>query len=255
MCCSLSCRFSRQALFAVVLVASALSSAVAQAPPAVKSAKLPPQTSGQDSAQLWDAAIGLDKEGKPAAAITAAEKSIATLRAAKKESSVEIAEKLAWLADRYIRQDNIAAAQKARSEILGIYSRLPGVERWKVVSAGVDVADVKRLEKLSPEYRGRLLVAADRQREAERLAAQSKYGEALAAAYDALATRGGVLGRLHRDYSATLTVLGSIRALQGDYTQAEPAFREAAEIVRGTYGPDHPATAAASSQLAAVYQR
>ncbi len=208
-----------------------------------------------DVRQLWSEAQRLDKERKLDEAIAAGERALAATRALRGADHPDLVTALDWLAARYERKENFAAAERARTEILAIETRLKGDSHWKVVNARLALEDDKRLASFSPEHRQRLRLAMRKELDSQQRMREGNYTDALAATKESLEIRKSIFGPKHRTTAITLNTLGAIHFARGEYTLAEPVIREALDIKREVCGPEHPSTATSMASLGNLYLR
>jgi CHAT domain-containing protein len=155
-----------------------------------------------------------------------------------------------WWAGVYQRLDNIAAARKARQEVLTLRIKIHGEKHWKVTDARLALADVEILERLTARQRQRLAEAGRLDEEALALYQRGRYREALAPARRAVEIEKQVRGDKHLDYAISLNSLAVLHYSLGDYTKAEPLYQQAREIRQRLLGEKHPDYAQSLNNLA-----
>ncbi|HEX3657984.1 MAG TPA: tetratricopeptide repeat protein [Pirellulales bacterium] len=162
---------------------------------------------------------------------------------------------VAWLCSAVAHQarqrDDFAAASKAVTESIEIFSSLKGPDHWLVTNLRLDVVLLDALKKMTTDQRRQLAEAVKLVEKADKLVAR-KPREALAPAEQAWAIRRKLLGDEHwLTVDSESQVAGLYRAL-GDYAKAEPLYAALPELIRKTKGELHPDYVIALQNLASL---
>jgi CHAT domain-containing protein/Tfp pilus assembly protein PilF len=202
-------------------------------------------------------AVQLRSQGKLKEAIHAAEAMRAIERELLGETSEDAMGSLELLARLHQDRDDWAAAREARREVLNLRSKTLPNDHWRVADARTALDNIETLARLSDRDRRRL-------READRLIEQVKelytrrnYSEAIGPTRQALTIREALLGGPHPDLFVSLNAVGTLLAMQGNYTEARGYFQRAVEMgqalyLRERYPRGHPDLATTISSLANV---
>ena len=106
----------------------------------------------------------------------------------------------------------------------------------------------------TPASRTENLAEADRLgKQADQLAEQSKFAEAVPLAERVLSLREQELGPMHPDVAAALNGLGELEYSKGEYRKAEPHYLRALEIREKVLGSTHPDVGDTLNNLGDVY--
>jgi serine/threonine-protein kinase len=199
------------------------------------------------------------------------ERSVAMRREVYGDSSPEVADGLASLANAHSENRDFARVLPVREEILAIRRTAHGPQ-------SIEVADALRGVALTERELGLLDRAESRLRESmsirERsgttdesaavddmlglaylLRAQDRLDEAEALYEEAIPRYRALHGPRDPELAGYLNNLAYLHRVREDYTGAEPLYREAIELSTDLYGRGHPSTMMFASNLATVMER
>jgi CHAT domain-containing protein len=196
----------------------------------------------------------LQREGKLAEAIAAAEKMLALERQVLGDVHGDVVESLEWLAGMHEQRDDFAAARQARQEVLTLRIKLHGAEHWRVTDARLYLAEVESLSRMTAAQRQQLAEANRLNDEVVAFYRQGRFREAVEKAQQVVEIRKQALGEKHPAYATSLNNLALLYSSQSDYAQAEPLYRQALAIRKQALGANHPFYASSLNNLASLYK-
>jgi CHAT domain-containing protein/Flp pilus assembly protein TadD len=195
----------------------------------------------------------LEKAGKLAEAVAAAETAAALQREIAGEKNRTLMTLYVTVGRLGLARDDWAGARAAYRKAGDIGTALFGVDDWEVTDTRLALADVDRYEKMSPDDRAAVRLAAAIHRDALRLFGQGKFAEARPLFVKNLAILKRVLGDDHPKYASTLGGLAATYFRTGDYKTAEPVYQEVLAIEKRALGERHPVYAETLNSLGTLY--
>jgi CHAT domain-containing protein/tetratricopeptide (TPR) repeat protein len=246
---------TRRAISLVVMVAVLCQTAGAAQ---TASPQAPPRTP-QDQALIaeftgvWNHAQALDKEGKTADAIVAANQALAIVRRLSGNNGPDLVHLMRWIGQRYELTQDFDAALKVRVEAAQLLHDLAGPDHWETIDARTLAAFDAFLAKLPAAQRAQVLETFDQDSQAQALKGQGKYREAAAAGARAVQMAGERIGADHPITAVRITNLAAIYQAMGDLDRAEPLYQRALAVKRAAYGNAHPETARDLNELGVLY--
>ena len=166
--------------------------------------------------RLWDKADRLEREGKIREAVDIAETATQIERRMFGDGHEEIANDLEWLADRYERLDDFAAARKCRTGAPENKWHRLGEDHWKVTDARLWLAHTDLLAQLTPEQKRLLKEANGLLAQVSLLEGQGNYAKAIPLSQRAWELRRSVLGEEHWDVGNAALSLARDYEYSGD---------------------------------------
>lgn len=200
-----------------------------------------------EALRLWDA-------GKQAEAIAAWEMKLAIERKVLGDVSETVARSLDQLAEWDEFHEDLAAARKARQEVLVIEIILHGAKHWRVTDATLALEDTERLAQLDDDQRRQLREALLLTRYSIRQQSNSVFKSTLGSDQRAGEIRRQILGENHRDYATSLNQLALAYRVLGEYPKAQDLLEQACKLRKRLLGEDHPAYANSLYNLATLYE-
>ena len=244
----------RLAACATVIVALAAATAADPPKPAAKPLTAEQQQKLKEAQRYSDMATELEKTGKLAESVAAAEKMLAIERAVLGDIHEDVAGSLNRIGRTQRKREEWASARTAYRELAAVRAKLYGPEDWRTGDARRAADDVDREAAMTPADRGRLRDAAALDGRRSELHRQGKYAEAVEPAGRVLAARRELLGDAHPDTAESLNRLANLYRAQGRYADADPLLRDALAARRKALGDAHPDTALSLNNLAVLYQ-
>jgi tetratricopeptide (TPR) repeat protein len=208
-----------------------------------------------EAGQIWTEAQALEKAGKLAEALAAGEKALAIDRRYLGQVHETIAYELSWLALRYERDEQFAAAKERRTEILAQYTEIFGKDHWKAIDARWALRDAERLAGWTAEQRGQMRETETLLGRVVELYGQGKPQEAVPLAEQVLAAREALYGGDHPQVANAAGWLAVLHDALANYARAEPLRRRAVEIEKAALGAAHPTYATSVNNLAFLYEK
>lgn len=204
--------------------------------------------------RLWDAYQDLEAVGKLPEATRALEQVLQIERRLYGESEVETASTLESLAELYVQQDQLPEARRSRQDALKVLEAAHPKGHWSATSARLGLQDVERLAELSTDERRQLREATAVLLNGGSAAIDDDLPKRTERLQAALATRQRLWGAGHYSVGEGWSKLGAVRALAGQYEQAEQCFQQALSIRKAALGELHPDLAVEMDQLADLYK-
>jgi CHAT domain-containing protein/tetratricopeptide (TPR) repeat protein len=198
----------------------------------------------------------LSAAGRWAEAASEADMALAVARnvvAEQPEAVNGLSVRLDFAAGMHEGAEDFAGAHKLREESLALLMVQFGADHWRVTNARLALAHVHSLSQLSADERRQLFEAGKLQSNANVLAGERKYGDAIALAKKAYESCKGILGEDEPFTAAAANRLGFFYLKSGDYRQAEAWSAKTAEVCKRVFGAQHPNYSAVLNNLAQAY--
>lgn len=201
---------------------------------------------------LYETMKKLRASGETAQAIAVLEYMLVINRDVFGDFHLDVAGALEQLADLLERQNDFAAARKARQEVQAIETKLHGPNHYRVADARLGLANIALLEKLGQPDRDKLIEA--NQLFDRFFQATGNLRQALPLVEKALALRLEVLGEQHMLTTQAAIWNGWAQRKLKNPAKAEPLLKLAIDARKKLLGEKHPEYAAALSNLADLYE-
>lgn len=155
-------------------------------------------------------------------------------------------------AEKSLEQADILTARSLLEEAMKVLRNSVRMDAETAASVRELLAHVRVMEQLSVEQQGKVTKAMARLAEAETLASDKQFREAIPHAQAAYQVRREALGANHPFTGQAAILLANCHVQAGDPAAAEPLYRATAESFRQVLGETHPESIGTLALLAAV---
>jgi len=229
-------------------IAVALGGLVAVAAPLVAQQNPDARVAARD--KLWEQAQQLESQSRYREAASVGETMLALERIVLEEDSTELLDTITWLAATNEKGELWDAAKKYRDEAATWAEKRFGSAHWRARDARRRRDFLANRKELPAAALADLAKANRLDLEALDLRLDSRYGDAVEPAREALELRRKVLGEAQEDTIDALEGLASALHGAGKYVEAKRHYESIAELRRKLYGDQHPQYALALDNLA-----
>ena len=125
---------------------------------------------------------------------------------------------------------DFAAGRQFDEQVLAATTKCLGKDHWQSINAQRALETVALLEKLPVADRDQYLRAVALDRNAQCLHAMHDVSAVIAPALEATEVYRRVFGDMHLEYGNSLNALANLYAERGEYSKAEPLYRQAVQI-------------------------
>jgi len=148
--------------------------------------------------------------------------------------------------------DQAVVAYRERQQVMT--EKLFGTDDYRTQDAVRTVANAKQRAAFTPEQKALLAQAVALHSQMMQAYQAGNYAEGIQAATECLDIRKQVLGDQHSDYASSLNNLAALYKSIGEYSRAEPLYRQAIALGATGLGKRHPDYAIRLNNLAALYK-
>ena len=194
----------------------------------------------------------LESAGKLDEAIAAAEQMLAIEREVLGSDHPDAIASLRRLALMHQEKGDFAAGRQFDEQVLAATTKCLGKDHWQSINAQRALETVALLEKLPVADRDQYLRAVALDRNAQALHAMHDVSAAIAPALEATEVYRRVFGDMHLEYGNSLNALANLYAERGEYSKAEPLYRQAVQISKSALGERHPYYATRLDNLGSI---